>query len=254
MEDEAHVADMATGYTMEKKGNYVPVGSFRGWAGGAGTIVSTATDLAKWDAALFSGKIVSNTDLKLMTAPGPLPALRTDRYGFGWVLDTFDGQPRIWHNGGTLGFNSSNQIYPKSAQTVIVLTNMAGGADSLANGIFDSLHPDLAAAKSKTVSGEDAAITARAKTVWAQFPSGNLERSQFTGEMNKALTPDLIAGAKAQFGSLGDATSWVYRGKNVVNGMATYTYRVSFSSGTSLNVYMSIDKNDKIAGYLASPN
>src|SRR5579884_3298578 len=130
MENEAQIADMATGYTMDKKARYVPVASFHGWAGGAGTIVSTAGDLAKWDTALFGGKIVDAADLKLMTTPGMLPAIGNGHYAFGWLVDTYDGQPRIWHNGGTLGFNSSNQLFPDVSQAVIVVTNMAAGADS----------------------------------------------------------------------------------------------------------------------------
>ena len=251
MEDETTLPDMATGYTYEK-GALTPASSFRGWAGGAGAIVSTGTDLAKWDDALASGKIVPAGDLKLMMTPGFLPAIGNAHYGFGWVIDTYDGQPRIWHNGGTLGFNSSNQLYPATHQAIIVLTNTAGGADALADRTFDALHPDLAAAQAKPAAGEDAAVTARAKAIWAQFAAGTPDRSQFDDKMNKALTPDVIAQAK-QFGTLGAAASWVYTGQKSQAGVTTYVYRVLFSSGTRLNVYMSVDPDGKIGGYLATP-
>ena len=251
MEDEAAFPDMATGYA-DDKGVPTPAGSFRGWAGGAGAIVSTGTDLAKWDDALASGKIVSADDLQLMMAPGFLPAIGNGHYGFGWVIDTYDGQPRVWHNGGTLGFNSSNQLYPATHQAIVVLTNSGAGADTLADRTFDALHPDLAAAQNTPASGEDPAITARAKAIWAQFAAGTPDRSQFDDKMNKALTPDLVAQAK-QFATLGPATSWVYTGRKSQAGVTTYVYRVAFSSGTRLNVYMSVDADGKIGGYLATP-
>ncbi|HET7815258.1 MAG TPA: serine hydrolase domain-containing protein [Candidatus Baltobacteraceae bacterium] len=254
MENEAHVSDMATGYTIAKKGGLVPTGSFDGWAGGAGTIVSTSSDLAKWDLALLGGKIVSAEDRKLMMTGGPVPSGQNERYGFGWVIDTYDGQPRTWHNGGTLGFTASNQIYPGENEIVIVLANStAGNADTIADQTFDGLHPDLAASKTKAVAGEDAAVTKRIQTEWTQLTSGTIDRTQFTAEANKAFTPDLLASAKAAFAPLGAPKSWVYRGKREVRGLTVYTYYVTFESGTSLNVTMTVDAEGKIAGYNAQP-
>jgi D-alanyl-D-alanine carboxypeptidase len=255
MSDESHIADMATGYMMYH-GHVRPTSNFIGWAFSAGAIVSTASDLAKWDAALFGGKLVSAADLRLMTTGGPLPAGgANEHYGFGWVVDRYDGQPRIWHNGGTLGFSASNQIYPRQHQAVIVLVNQAGGAaDTIADATWSGLHPRLAAAANARAPGENPVVTARAKAVLAQFMSGNLDRSQFDASMNAAMTPAVVAGAKAQFAPLGAPVSWVYRGKRVAGGTTTYAYRVTFQNGTQLNVYMSIDAQGKIAGYLLSPS
>jgi D-alanyl-D-alanine carboxypeptidase len=255
MENETHVANMATGYTVNG-GKISATGSMEGWAGASGAIVSTASDLAKWDDALLAGKIISRADLRVMTTPGPFRAVGAGYYAFGWVVDTFDGQPRIWHNGGTLGFGASNQIYPQSGQAVIVLTNISGGsgADKIADQTFEALHPEMAAANQQAVEGEDAAVTARAKSVWAQLASGTKDASQFNDTVNQKLTSEVLAGAKRQFAALGPATSWIYRGKKEAAGTTTYTYRVSFASGTVLNVSMSVDKDGKIASYLALPN
>jgi len=261
IENEASIPDMATGYALVKN-NLMPVASFNGWAWGAGRIVSQAGDLAKCDAALVAGKIISPQDLALMTAPGTLPAGRLGHYGFGWVVDSYDSQPRIWHNGATLGFNATNQLYPSSQQAVIVLTNFGGGADQIADNTFDGLHPDLAAAAKAadaaaakiSAPGEDPAVTARAKSIWNQFITGKLDRSQLSDSTNAALTPEVVAGTRAQFASLGSATSWTYRGKQAAGEITNYVYRVAFTSGTVLNIIMSVDGSGKIAGYLAQPS
>jgi D-alanyl-D-alanine carboxypeptidase len=254
MENEAATPDMATGYTYDKKLRLIPGSSFNGWAGGAGTIVSTASDLAKWDAALFAGEIISPADVELMTSPGTLPALdKNSHYAFGWVIDTFDGRPRIWHNGGTMGFNSSNQIYPEDGQTVIVLTNSPIAADDLAQKTFDVLHPDYAAAKLKGAAGEDAAVTARIKSIWNGLAVGPIDRSQLSDTMNKHLTPEFLSEVKSQISVLGTPTSWVYKGKTSDKTSTNYTYYVTFSSGHSFDVVMTLDDAGKVSAYELAP-
>ena len=248
MKDEPHIADMATGYVIEN-GKDVPGGNFNGWAEGAGGIVSTASDMAKWDLAFFGGKVIPAQDVALATSPGALPAMGKSHYGFGWLVDTYDGQSRLWHNGGTLGFNASLQTYPALGQTIIVLSSAGLGADSIAQTTFDALHPDLAAANAKPAVGEDAAITARIKTIYAQLLSGKPDRSQFNDAANKAFTPQIIAAADAQLGQLGDPTSWVFKAKRTQGGLTAYRYRVTYASGTVLSIVMAIDKDNKVAAY-----
>lgn len=251
MEDESHLSDMATGYTMEK-GKLVPGSSFNGWARGAGAIVSTAPDLAKWDEALFGGKIVSAADLKLMTSPGPVPSGALEGYGFGWVIDSYDKQPRVWHNGGTLGFLAQNDIYPGLSQAVIVLqSSTTANPAHVADAAFDAMHPDLASANAKPASGEDPALTARAKTVWNQLASGVVDRSQFTDAANKIFTPELIAQASAQLKPLGQPTAFVYQGKEQAQGLTAYRYHLTFTSGVVLTLVMALDSYGKIAAFAA---
>ena len=119
---------------------------------------------------------------------------------------------------------------------------------------LDQVHPQLAAASNAAAAGEDPAVTVRAKTVLAQLLSGNVDRTQLDASMNAAMTPAILAGAKAQFAPLGAATTWVYLGKTTANGSTTYRYRVTFSSGTQLYAYMSVDAAGKISGYLLSPS
>lgn len=255
MIDEPRTADVATGY-RPARGAFVPAQTGDGWAASAGAIVSTASDLARWDTSLFGGHIVAPADVTLMTSPGTLPAPAGDlRYGFGWIIDAYDGQPRVWHNGGTNGFNASNHVYPGLAQNIIVLTNSGvAKAASIAQAVFDGLHPDIVAAQSAASAGEDPAITARAKAAWQGFMTGVFDRSQLSASMNAAMMPTVLASAKAQFTTLGDATSWTYKGRTSdPNAVSTYQYRVLFSTGTALNIFMSIDGMGKLSAYYARP-
>jgi len=107
MDDEGTMPDVATGYST-RKGALTRAGTMNGWGAAAGAIVSTAGDVAKWDAALIGGKLLSADDLATMLRPGTLPVFGPkSHYGYGWIVDTYDGQSRVWHNGQTLGFHAA---------------------------------------------------------------------------------------------------------------------------------------------------
>ena len=250
MEDEATMTDVATGYSTEK-GALTPTTTFNGWAGAAGAIVSTAGDLAKWDAALIGGKLVSADDLATMLRPGTLPAMGPkSHYGYGWIVDAYEGQSRVWHNGGTLGFAASNQMYPGLSETIVVLANNGhADADAVANAVFNALHPEIAAAAAKPAAGEDPKVTARVKRIWDTFVSGTPDRSELSDRVNAALTPAVLAQTAEQLKTLGKPTVWTYGGSTVAGGMTSYDYRVEFATGTTLLLTMTVGADGKITGF-----
>ena len=143
---EPQLPDMARGYAGD---NGKPVASAplaESWAGPAGGIVSTVGDLAKWGSALASGRIISAADYQLMITPAQLPGGTNTEYGFGMDVDTFAGQPRIWHNGNTFGFDASDQLFPDRHVRIVVLTNSEhGNSDLIAASIYDDLFPTYSA-------------------------------------------------------------------------------------------------------------
>jgi CubicO group peptidase (beta-lactamase class C family) len=92
---------------------------------GDGGIYSSLDDLAKWDEALRTNKLLSQEEMQTALTPVTLPTTSTngdtqprwpansDRpegtpvsYGFGWFLDPYRTHPRTWHYGETIGFHS----------------------------------------------------------------------------------------------------------------------------------------------------
>jgi CubicO group peptidase (beta-lactamase class C family) len=86
---------------------------------GDGGIYSSIDDLAKWDAALYDGRLLPQSSLQAAFTP----ATHTDdpevQYGFGWRIT---GET-LWHSGETVGFRNVIVRYPKRHLTVVVLTN-----------------------------------------------------------------------------------------------------------------------------------
>jgi CubicO group peptidase (beta-lactamase class C family) len=89
----------------------------------AGALCSTVGDLAKWDRALGTGRVVSSESYAQMTTPTGAAAKGRLKYGFGLSRDTLAGQPVIRHSGGINGFISDNAWFPEQQMSVTVLTN-----------------------------------------------------------------------------------------------------------------------------------
>jgi CubicO group peptidase (beta-lactamase class C family) len=115
------VAHRAYGYS-EENGSWIrtdqsPTSATRGDGG----IYSCIADLAKWDAALYDDRLLSDSTRKLAFSPHvkvtgePYEA----SYGFGWRItgDT------LWHSGESIGFRNVIVRWPKQHFTIVLLSN-----------------------------------------------------------------------------------------------------------------------------------
>lgn len=90
---------------------------------GAGSILSTAPDLLKWNNALYSGKIIPPFLLKLMLA-AYMPVEENISYGYGIkIVDSKKLGTYYYHNGGIPGFLSNITYIPSLHLTIICLSN-----------------------------------------------------------------------------------------------------------------------------------
>lgn len=62
-----------------------------GWVHAAGAIFSTPSDLIKWNNALFSGQVVNDENLKIMTSPRRLADGSVSSYGCGLAIGERSG-------------------------------------------------------------------------------------------------------------------------------------------------------------------
>jgi CubicO group peptidase (beta-lactamase class C family) len=107
---------------------------------GDGGVYSNLEDLAKWDKALAKHTLLNQSEfapaLDAFRLPsGEWPQWSSDpgdasplegapvMYGFGWFLNPYKGQRRMWHYGDTTGFQTAIQRFPDERLTVIVLCN-----------------------------------------------------------------------------------------------------------------------------------
>jgi CubicO group peptidase (beta-lactamase class C family) len=89
----------------------------------AGAIASTIGDLAKWNASLDAGTLLTAGTQREMWRPARLKDGTETKYGFGWRIEEFEGHRNIGHGGATSGFSASLQRFPDDHVAVILLTN-----------------------------------------------------------------------------------------------------------------------------------
>ncbi|MDX2032727.1 MAG: serine hydrolase [Blastocatellia bacterium] len=89
----------------------------------SGAFLSTVLDLAKWDAALYTDRILTSAMREQMWKPVRLNSGATYPYGFGWEVGAVGGHRRVQHGGSLPGFRATIARYLDDKLTVIVLTN-----------------------------------------------------------------------------------------------------------------------------------
>ena len=78
--------------------------------------------MAKWDAALYTEKLLKRSSLDQMWTPVKLNSGKIFPYGFGWTIDV-NGHRLIDHNGAWQGFKSNISRYVDDRLTLVVLAN-----------------------------------------------------------------------------------------------------------------------------------
>jgi tetratricopeptide (TPR) repeat protein len=153
---------------------------------------STILDLRKWDAALYTEKLLSKKYVDLLFEPAV--KIGGERaYGFGWMLSTWtlpaSKRPlRVQeHFGGINGFSSMIARLPDDRTLILVLANILGSEwGGATRGIAQVLYgerpetpkPSLADALSREI---------RERGIDAAVAEGNQRRNQFDasqGELN----------------------------------------------------------------------
>lgn len=86
---------------------------------GDGGIYASVDDLAKWDAALYDSRLLSNESRQLAFTPHTATDEPDVKYGFGWRIT---GET-LWHSGETSGFRNVIVRFPARRLTVVLLTN-----------------------------------------------------------------------------------------------------------------------------------
>jgi CubicO group peptidase (beta-lactamase class C family) len=92
-----------------------------------GSLYFSILDLAKWDAALYTDKLLKRSSFDRMWTPAKLKNGEPNKegYGFGWSTGNRHGHHVISHDGAWQGFKTSIERYVDDQLTVVVLANLA---------------------------------------------------------------------------------------------------------------------------------
>ena len=135
LQQKAVIKNFALGHIyVQEKQEYIRVDSLPSsvysiWLGnrkGPGRVSSTASDLFKWDQALYTEKLVKKTILQEAFTPIKLINDSVSNYGFGWMLlsDNVLGKI-VRHDGDNPGYKTQIVRYIDAHKTIILLSNNA---------------------------------------------------------------------------------------------------------------------------------
>jgi CubicO group peptidase (beta-lactamase class C family) len=216
-----------------------------------GSLYLALPDYLAWDRGLRAGRILKPESWKQVYTPVTLASGKTYPYGFGWGVDTLNGQTVYSHGGSWQGFRSSIARYLGSDLTVVVLANLAQASteamgDHIA-GLFDARlkQPEL-----KPIPGGDAPAEARLRALLGLAAAGTLTKVEtipvgsFKG-MEKYYQ-EMVAplGAPGAF-TLVDRRS---RGDDAVTA-----WDVAFAKRTA-RVHLTLDPDGKLVSLSVEPH
>jgi D-alanyl-D-alanine carboxypeptidase len=126
---ERRPATTARGYSHRKPA--APVTMTRPYA--AGALVSTVDDLARWDAAISAGKLLSAQSWEQVFTPFELNNGRQSTYTYGWGVLRMGPFRTFEHGGAIPGFVTHAIRVPAKQLFVAVLANDDGGDQNILN-------------------------------------------------------------------------------------------------------------------------
>jgi CubicO group peptidase (beta-lactamase class C family) len=103
-----------------------------------GSLYFSILDLAKWDAALYTEKLLPTSRLNQMWTVAPLRdgKRNSGNYGYGWFIGLKKGHRVVEHEGEWQGFETQISRYVDDGLTVVVLTNLAEAKpEQIADGV-----------------------------------------------------------------------------------------------------------------------
>ena len=214
---------------------------------GGGGILSTAADLAKWDAALRSEKLLKKATLERMWEPTTLNDGKKSNYGLGWGVNRYRGHRYVQHSGGHVtGFQTFMRRYVDDGLTVIVLINQSGGADpsKIAARVAGMFEPALAPPVYKPIEDNEPQVAAMLRDVYGRASRGELTGEPFDAAFWAELSPNLTA-ARVFALATGSIESMDLVERKDENGQKLYRYRIGVK-GKAFLVLLALNGDGKI--------
>jgi CubicO group peptidase (beta-lactamase class C family) len=214
-----------------------------------GSLYFTILDLEKWDAALYTEKLLKKSSFSQMWTPGTLLNGKRYPYGFGWRVEDANGHQLLAHGGAWQGFTSAICRYVDDRLTVVVLTNLGSpqsDPNRIAHRVAGIYVPDLSPAALKPIADKEPQVTALLRTTLADLTADKPNTDSFAPDDHDLWTAQRVKGLSELLESFGALESLDLIERKENGTKRSYRYRATFTE-TFAMVNMSLDGNDKIS-------
>jgi hypothetical protein len=158
-----------------------------------GSLYLSILDLAKWDAALYTDRPLTQASRDQIWSAVKLSDGTTKDYGFGWHLGQYHGHRLVFHGGAWQGFKTYIVRFLDTELTIIFLANSWETRDfKLARGLAAAFYPAFALPAVKTIEDTEPQTTALIRRALMQVVLGKDGDKQLVQSLNAFSLPVAI--------------------------------------------------------------
>jgi len=217
-----------------------------------GALYFTVEDLQKWDAALYTERLVKKASLERMWTVEKLNNGKPNKanYGFAWEINNVNGHRVIEHGGAWQGFTTYIARYVDDRLTVVALTNLDSGHSNpkkITTGVAAIYNPALKPVEAKPIEDKEPRVTQMVKDLLRGIADGKAKPEQFTEEAQKRLFPDEMQELVPALKEFGELKTLELMERTEEGERRNYKYRAKFVEMT-LMISVGLTKDNKIAG------
>jgi D-alanyl-D-alanine carboxypeptidase len=215
---------------------------------GAGSIVSTISDMAKWDVALNGNKFLQPESRAEWWKQHLFRDGKPSIYGFGWRISDVRGHKLIGHTGQTAGFGAANFRYVNNGVSVIVLTNLGeiGLGGQLATRIAKVYVPTLSLKAARSIPDPVEGLGEKLLSVLKARNSERIDAAPLTPQLVRSLSTERAKASYRRIGVLGTPSAPVLVEVDRSGVRPSYRYRVG-SGDRHFLWRISLDDDGRIA-------
>ncbi len=210
-----------------------------------GALYFNVLDLAKWDTALYTEKLVKKASLDRMWTVFPLRDGKPNsgHYGFAWFIESVNGHRLLQHGGAWQGFTTYIARYVDDKLTVVVLTNLDSAHSNpgkIARGVAGLLKPELVPPVARPIEDKEPQVTAMLRDLLMQLADGKADAAAFTTQEWQELSPDL-SGYADFLKELGRLQKLELLERKDEGQERIYTYRAAYKEPLKVELHLTTE-------------
>lgn len=194
---------------------------------GAGSIVSTIGDMAKWARAVNGNSFLKPSSKTEWWKKFVFNNGKESPYGFGWRIGETRGHKTVGHTGQTSGFGAAHFRYPDSDTVVVVLTNIGeiGVGGAIATGVAKLLIPTMSLRAMKPVAAQEPGIGEKVSLALKARLANRPDPSLMTAAHIRSISTTRAKESNERIASFGQIKKLDLVGVDKTDGRTVYLYK-----------------------------
>jgi CubicO group peptidase (beta-lactamase class C family) len=224
-----------------------------------GTLYFNVLDLAKWDAALYTTRLLKQSSLDRIWTVFPLNDGKPNPagYGFAWWIEMLNGHKMIEHGGSWQGFTCDISRFPDDSLTVVVLTNLDSGharPGLFAHVVAGLADPPLAPKKLTAIEDTHPELLVPLRKLLDRLAAGEDIRDQTDTTLTAQMPPQRMKGIQGFLSTIWPGGTLTLVRREPANGITVSEYRLTKPDGITRLIFFGLDADGKVGVFGTAPD